>query len=222
MIAPVRRALRVLSTALVTAGLVVLADVAITLAWEEPVSSIYGEIQQRQAASELDDLEESFADELGELRGPELRQARILADRLADRMQAGEGIGRVKIPAIGLDAVLVEGTDEGTLQKGPGHYPETKLPGQGSTIGIAGHRTTYLAPFRQINELEGGDEVIVELPYGELTYAVEKARVVEPTDIQIVRDVNRERLVLTACHPLYSAAQRYAVFARLAEIELFG
>jgi len=217
-----RRVLRILSTALITAGVIVLSDAGITLAWKEPVSSIYGEFRQAQAAGQLEELERSFAPELAELRdGDERRQARVLAKQLARQMQTGEGIGRVKIPAIGLDTVLVQGTDTGTLQKGPGHYPETKLPGQGSTIGIAGHRTTYLAPFRKINELRRGDEVVVELPYGKFTYEVDRIRIVEPSDVQIVRDVGYEQLVLTACHPLYSAAQRYAVFARLEDLELF-
>jgi sortase A len=218
-----RRVLRALATALITAGVIVLADAAMTLAWKEPVSSIYGEIRQAHAAGQLENLERSFAGELGELGdGNEPEQARALAERLAKRMQTGEGIGRVKIPAIGLDTVLVEGTDTGTLRKGPGRYPETELPGQGGTIGIAGHRTTYLAPFRKIAELRSGGEVVIELPYGAFTYVVDRTRIVEPSDVQVVRDVGYEQLVLTACHPLYSAAQRYAVFARLREIELFA
>jgi sortase A len=73
---------------------------------------------------------------------------------------------------------------------------------------------------RHIDEVEDGDELIVEMPYGTFTYAVEKHRIVEPTDVEIVRDVGRERIVLTACHPLYSAAQRYALFGRVIEIDL--
>jgi sortase A len=218
----VHRVLRIISTALITAGIVVLADVGITLAWEEPVSSIYGEIQQQRAEGELDDLEESFLDRpLPDVEGlTGVKAARKLADAFENDLDTGKGIGRIDAPGMGLDAVIVEGTDTSTLQKGPGRYPETALPGQGKTIGIAGHRTTYLAPFRHINDAEEGDEVVVEMPYGTFTYTVEKTKIVEPEDVEIVRDIGRERLVLTACHPLYSAAQRYALFGRLTEIDV--
>jgi sortase A len=224
----VRRALRVLSTALITAGLVILADVAATLAWKEPVSTIYGSIQQGRAADELDELRESFPS-AADLRALERvegvrEKAAVLADRFADRLssQDGKGIGRIRIPSIGLDTVLVEGTATDTLQKGPGRYPETALPGQSETIGIAGHRTTYLAPFRHIDDLEGGDEIVLEMPYASFTYEVERTEVVEPSDVGIVRDTGTERVVLTACHPLYSAAERIAVFADLADVSLFA
>jgi sortase A len=224
----VRRVLRILSTALITAGIVILADVAVTLAWKEPVSTIYGSIQQGQAEDELEELRDEFPSP-ADLRALErvdgVRQkAGVLADRFADQVRErnGEGIGRVRIPRLDLDTVLVEGTDTGTLKKGPGRYPDTAVPGQGETIGIAGHRTTYLAPFRHIDELEEGDEVIVEMPYATFTYEVEQVDIVDPSDVQIVDDVGYERLVLTACHPLYSAAQRYAVFAELAGVSLFA
>ena len=219
--AAVHRFLRVLSTTLVVAGIVVLADVGVTLAWEEPLSSLYGTIRQQQAADELDELEESFLAELPDVAGlGHVKAARRLADAFEDELETGQGIGRIRIPRIDLDAVVVQGTDSTTLQKGPGHYPGRGIPGQGATVGVAGHRTTYLAPFRNIDEVEDGDELIVEMPYGTFTYAVEMHRIVEPTDVEIVRDVGRERLVLTACHPLYSAARRYALFGRLVEIDL--
>lgn len=216
------RAIRILSTTLMTAGVIVLADVALTLVWAEPVSSVYGSIQQGRAEDELRDLENSLA----ERPQPDVSRlgsaaaARRLANAFEDELAEGRGIGRIEIPAIGVDAVMVEGTDSSTLQKGPGRYPETGLPGQGTTIGVAGHRTTYLAPFRDVNQLERGDEIAIEMPYGTFTYEVEKTRIVDPEDTEIVRDVGRERLVLTACHPLYSASQRYAVFARLVDVEL--
>jgi sortase A len=138
------------------------------------------------------------------------------------------------IPSIDLDIVVVEGTDTASLQKGPGHYTLAKtpelvkqgdgsaFPGQGMTMGIAGHRTTYLAPFRRIDEIEMGDEILLEMPYGNFTYAVQKHEIVDPDEVSIVRNVGYDRLVLTACNPLYSAAQRYAQFARLTDISLFA
>jgi sortase A len=115
--------------------------------------------------------------------------------------------------------VFVEGTDTASLRKGPGHYPETAFPGQGRTVAVAGHRTTYLAPFRSINEIADGDQVTLEMPYATFTYEVEGHRVVTPDQVGIIRNVGYERLVLTACHPLYSAAERWAVFARLERID---
>jgi sortase A len=216
------RTLRTLSIVLITAGLVVLSDVAATLAWKEPVSSIYGAIQQQRAEDDLDELEDAFAERpLPDVRGlTDVRAAGKLADAFEDEVATGQAIGRILIPGIDLDAVVVQGTDTASLQKGPGHYPDTALPGQGKTIGVAGHRTTYLAPFRHIDQIAPGDEVVVEMPYGDFAYGVTNTEIVDPEDVDIVDDVGFERLVLTACHPLYSAAERYAIFARLVEIDL--
>ena len=220
------RTLRILSTALVTAGLVVLADVGLTLAYKEPLSTIYGSIQQREAEDQLDELERSFADDAEVRRAASIdditQRVSVLADLFSERARTGRGIGRIVIPEIDLDVVLVEGTDTATLQKGPGRYPDTAFPGQGRTVGIAGHRTTYLAPFRRLNVLERRDEIRVEMPYGVFVYEVEMTRIVEPSQTEVVRDIAYERVVLTACHPLYSAAQRIVVFGKLKEISLFG
>jgi sortase A len=219
----VRRALGILAVALITAGIVIGVDVGMTLAWKEPVSTVYGMIQQGKAEDSLDEVTRTF-DELPQVqaaereRDPKVRVEK-LARAFADTVETGQGIGRIEIPAIGLDTVFVEGTDTSTLQKGPGRYPETAFPGQGRTIGIPGHRTTYLAPFREINEVADGDEIVLEMPYGTFTYTVEKHEIVEPSQVEIVDDVGYERLVLTACHPLYSAAQRWAVFAKLDRID---
>jgi sortase A len=223
IIRPVHRFLRILSTVLITAGVIVLIDVGVTLVWEEPVSSLYAAIQQRRAEAELDDLETSFLAErsLPDVQGlTDVKAARELANAFANDVETGNGIGRIDAPAMDVDAVIVEGTDTETLQKGPGRYPDTALPGQGRAIGIAGHRTTYLAPFRQIDEIDVGEEIVVEMPYGIFTYAVERTEIVEPNAVEVVRDVGHERVVLTACHPEYSAAERYVVFGRLVGIEL--
>jgi sortase A len=215
------RALRILSTALITAGLVIFLDVGLTLAGREPVSSIYGSIQQAQARSQLADLEKSFSAEISKpdivrIKNPKQRIAK-LADRFAKQAKTGEAIGKIQIPRFDLDAVLIQGTDTSSLEKGPGHYPETPFPGQPGTVGIAGHRTTYLAPFRHIDSLVPGDEVMIHMPYADFTYTVQKHEIVDPSDVQITDPVGYQRLVLTACNPLYSAAQRYAIFAKLTD-----
>ena len=219
------RPLRILSTALITAGLVVLADAVATLVWQEPVSAAYASLQQSRAGDELEDLESEFdPGDVGFLRADasEAAKARVLAERFERTITEGQPIGRVKVDSIGLDTVLMNGTDTATLQKGPGRYARTPLPGMGETTGIAGHRTTYLAPFRKINEITEGDEIRVELPYAAFTYEVQEHEIVRPSDVQILDSVGYERVVLTACHPLYSAAERWAVFAKLTSIDTFA
>jgi sortase A len=218
----VDRAFHILSVALIAAGIVVLADVATTLVWREPVSSLYASIKQHDASGQLDQLEREFptpADRRAARRvHGTRRQVKVLADRFSRQVQDGQAIGRVAIPSIGLDIAMVQGTNTADLQKGPGHYPSTPFPGQPGTTAIAGHRTTYLAPFRNIDSLHGGNLIEIEMPYATLDYRVERTRVVDPTDLGILHRAPYQRLVLTACHPLYSASQRIVAFARLDRI----
>ena len=221
-----RRLLHILSITLITAGIVVMLDVGLTLVWEEPLSAAYGSLKQSQASDELDQLESEFParGDLAALQGVvgDAQQARVLADRYRAHIKTGEGIGRIIIDRINLNMVVIQGTDTASLQKGPGHYPITPLPGEPGTVAIAGHRTTYLAPFRHINDIQNGDEIRLQMPYAAFTYVVEKHEIVDPTDTQIVDPVGYDRLLLTACHPLYSAAKRWALFARLRRIDTFA
>lgn len=215
-----RRFGHIISIALITAGLVVLADVGITLAYKEPISSIYGSIKQGEAADQLRDLEASYPtqEDLHAIAqvDRDRRRIAILARRFAAQANTGDAIGRIIAPAMdGLNIVVVQGTDTTSLQKGPGHYPETPFPGEGGTVGIAGHRTTYLAPFRHIDSMKPGDRIVLKMPYARFVYRVQKTAIVDPNDLGVVREVGYERLVLSACNPLYSAAQRYIVFARM-------
>jgi sortase A len=198
---------------------VLLIDVGVTLAWKEPISSLYGAIRQMGLDDDITALEKDFPEAQGPNPAAVRRDAARLGKKLAATVGQGEGIGRLRIPAIGADLAMVEGTDLGSLQEGPGHYSATKMPGEGGTVGVAGHRTTYGAPFREIDMLEEGDEIFMEMPYATVVYSVDDARVVAPTQVGIVRERERERLVLTACHPVYSAAERYAVFAAFDRIE---
>ena len=139
---------------------------------------------------------------------------RFAARAALRRTQEGDPVGRLRADAIGLDEIVVEGTDGAPLRRGPGHYPGTPLPGARGTVAIAGHRTTYGAPFRRVDDLEPGDRIELKMPYGRFSYRVERTRIVAPTATWVTRRVAYDRLVLTACHPLYSAAQRIVVFAR--------
>lgn len=217
-----RRALRAISTVLIVAGVLMIADAGITLAWQEPVSALLARIEQNRLSGQLDRIEQ---------RGPTRVQQRVLAALATQRRRIeflarearrtaleGDPIGRIAIPAIGADFVVVQGTDTASLRKGPGHYPATTFPGLSGTVAIAGHRTTYLAPFRHIDDLEHGDRIVLTMPYGRFTYRVQRDQVVDPDALWVTRDVGYQRLVLSACHPLYSAAQRIVVFARLEQV----
>lgn len=127
------------------------------------------------------------------------------------------------IPKLGIDPVFVHGTRWAQdLTKGPGHYEQTSLPGLGKTTGIAGHRTTFGAPFRHIDELERGDEIVVEMPYGTFHYRVDEHEIVDDHDWSVINERGYDALMLSACHPLYSASQRWIVYARLVRVEPAG
>ena len=139
---------------------------------------------------------------------------------------AGEAIARIIIPSIDLDAIVVAGVEVEDLRKGPGHYSTTPLPGQPGNAAIAGHRTTYGAPFGRIAELNAGDAIIVETLQGRFVYRVLPGqpgmaghalgfRIVAPTALEVLDDVGDNRLTLTSCHPKYSSRKRIIVHAAL-------
>jgi len=214
-----RRALRAISTVLIVAGVLMIADAGITLAWQEPVSALLARIEQSKLSGQLNRIERRGPTPVQQrvLRALETQRRRIefLAREARRTAQAGDPIGRIAIPAIGADFVVVQGTDTASLRKGPGHYPSTTFPGLPGTVAIAGHRTTYLAPFRHVDDLERGDRIVLTMPYGRFTYRVQRTQIVDPDALWVTRDAGYQRLVLSACHPLYSAAQRIIVFARL-------
>jgi len=217
-----RRAGRALSTALIVAGVLLIADAALTVAWQEPVTALMAKLSQNRLADDLRRLEAAGPTQvelqaLGSLRD-ERRRIAFLARSLRRRLQPGQAAGRIRIPKIGVNFVLVEGTGAGDLRKGPGLYPDQPLPGVPGTTAIAGHRTTYLAPFRHVDQLGRGDQIRIEMPYGTFTYVVEGHRIVSPNDLGVLRRVGYDRLVLSACHPLFSASHRIVVFARLQRV----
>ncbi len=137
-------------------------------------------------------------------------------------VSVGDGIARISAPSIGLDAIVVElwGLDDAeNLKRGPGHIPETAYPGQPGNCVISGHRTTYGAPFRHIEQLAAGDTIILVTADNRYTYEVYEQRIVLPTDLTVLEQSGEPKLTLTACHPWYSAAERIVVIARLVESE---
>ena len=122
------------------------------------------------------------------------------------------------IGRLGLNMVLVNGTNHDTLTKGPGRDPRTFMPGQDRLVYIAGHRTTYLAPFSHIDSIRAGDYIRLEMPYATFVYRATRHRVVIASDLSVLRSPRHELLELQACHPRFFATQRYIVAARLVRV----
>jgi len=134
----------------------------------------------------------------------------------------GEGVTRLVVPRMGLDVIVVElwGLDDAqNLKRGPGHIPGTAYPGQPGNMVISGHRTTYGAPFKHIEEIQPGDEIILITADNRYTYEVYEQRIVAPTDLTVLEQGEEAKVTLTACHPWYSAAQRIVVIGRLVSAE---
>jgi sortase A len=132
----------------------------------------------------------------------------------------GEPIGKIIIPSIGMDVIMVEGTGKGDLKVGPGHWPETPFPGQGGNFVVSGHRTTYGAPFLKLNKVEVGDEINIVTPYAVARYIVTRVIIVLPTEVNEVAQLGKEQVSLAACHPIYSARQRIVVQGDLTGFKL--
>jgi sortase A len=213
-----RAVLRFIGAVLATTGVLLLADVAVTLLWQEPVSALFAARSQDELEDQLDATSRRFeqASQPARAGQPRRRLTPARAARAYEaRLRTGRAFGRIEMPTLDRSFVMAEGTNAATLRKAPGHYPSTDLPGQRGTVAVAGHRTTYGAPFADLDELRRGEPIVVEMPYGRFMYRVEVNRIVEPTAWWVTRTSGHERLVLTTCHPPFSAAKRLVVFARL-------
>jgi sortase A len=214
------RAMRVLAIAMIVVGALALVDAGITLVWQEPFSALYAKLRQDHLSGALKKVEHA-APTAVEQRGlvdlsDVRRRIAFLAGGLEGRTADGSPVGRINIPRIGASFVVIKGTSTSDLEGGPGIYSETVFPGMAGTTAIAGHRTTYLAPFRHIDQLHAGSVILVNMPYARFTYTVTGKRVVAPTDVRAaVGNVGYTRIVLSACTPLFSAAKRLLVFGRL-------
>jgi sortase A len=203
-----RRLRRIAGFGLLAVGLLLIAETVVTVTWKEPFTALSAHSAQKKLEAKLD--------RIGVM--PPARRDRLpaLAHRLERRTREGDPLGRIVIPRIGASYVFVSGTEAPDLRKGPGHYLQTALPGEHGTVGIAGHRTTYLAPFKKIDKLAPGDRIELRMPYGSFWYAVTGTKIVAPDHMAVLRHPGGgDWVVLTACHPLYSAAKRIVVTARL-------
>jgi sortase A len=139
------------------------------------------------------------------------------ADQNIPTVEEGDAIARLEIPAIGVDEIVVAGVEKSDLKRGPGHYPETPLPGQLGNSAIAGHRTTYGQPFYDVDRLQPGDEIITTTPAGRFVYKVTGQSIVTPDRREVVATIDPTvaNLTLTSCHPRWTAQKRIVITSEL-------
>jgi sortase A len=222
-----RRVVRTAGLVLIAAGIALFVWGVAVWQWEDPFTSAYTAYEQRK-------LDDHYADAAAAYDPPASRPVSptsppvSLAARRRDvaaaarayrrGLERGEPLGRLRIPRLDLDMVVVQGTDEESLKKGPGHYPFSFLPGEGRLIYLAGHRTTYAAPFSRIDRLRKGDRVTMELPYATVEYRITGHRIVPATATEVLRSGHKEVLALQACHPRFFASHRWIAYAEPVKI----
>jgi sortase A len=229
---------RIFGTGLIATGTGLLIFVMITILWGDPFTRLTENGAQQTLKREFATYTENAGAYTNAGLDPELTRA--TAARWRKNVPLGDPVGQISIPSIKLKKTFVHGARHPDLQKGPGLYKEVGLPGSGAPIAIAGHRTTFGAPFLDIDKIKVGAKIVLTVPYGRFTYTVTREQIITPTDWSIIdygaaepTSASRkavlktrrcigscEHLVLTACHPKYSAAKRYAVFARLTSVQL--
>jgi sortase A len=211
---------RILGMLLIAAGVLTLAWVVVVWQWQDPFTAIYTHVQQTRLSHSYERRVHAYQPK--PTHGEDLAavQVQIAAEARAYRrgLHTGDPVGRLQIGRIGLKMVVVQGTDHETLKKGPGHYEPSALPGEGHLIYIAGHRTTYLAPFARINDIEVGDYITFSAPYATFTYRVKRHYIVPSDQLSVLADHGSEILRLQACHPRFFATHRYIVDASLVSI----
>jgi len=206
------------------AGLLGLVWVVLVWQWQDPFTALYTVWQQDKLQGQLNREFREYG--MPHRSGPDLVSATAEADaiakaaaRLRRAATPGEPIGRIEIPRLGLNMILVNGTDEASLERGPGRDARSYMPGQNRLVYIAGHRTTYLAPFANIDKIEDGDPITLEMPYGTFIYRAVRHRIVAATNLSVLRSPRHEQLELQACHPRFFATQRWIVYATLVTVK---
>lgn len=214
---PMRKLGRILGTLLIVVGLGTLAWAFVVWRWQDPFTSLYTGWQQHKLAARYEQRVENFHPlraEADASLAAERRELGLEARRYRLSSRRGDPIGRIVVPRLHLNMILVDGTDHDTLKKGPGRDLRTFMPGEGQLSYVAGHRTTYSAPFSHIDAFRPGDRVTIELPYATFVYRVTRHAIVPADDIGRLRSHGFEELALQACHPRFFATQRYIVYAR--------
>ena len=219
-----RRFGRWLGLALVLAGVAVLVWAFVVWRWNDPFTAFYTHRQQSELRHQLDALVATARAETDNSRAAKPTEAERRAEvaRAARELRAsareGSAIGRLLVPRLGLDMVVVDGTSSSALKRGPGLDGRTFMPGEGELSYIAGHRTTYGAPFAHLDRLRPNDPITMVMPYGTLHYRVTRHQIVDDEDLSVLRSNGSDVLALQACHPRFFATQRYIVWATLRRV----
>jgi sortase A len=216
-----RRTRQLVSWTLVLTGIAVGAWTIAVWRWQDPFTALYTAHRQAQLSSDLRQSAKAFVATLPQeapsatspRKPPSAAALRRLATSYASRTPEGGPLGKLVIPRLGLRLTFVNGTSSADLRAGPGRDERTGLPGQQRLVYIAGHRTTFGAPFANIDRLRPGDSIVLELPYAVFTYRVTGTRIVDAHDLSVLRPGTRELVVLQACHPRFFATQRLLVYA---------
>jgi sortase A len=218
-----RRLLRLVSVLILLAGVGTLGWAGLTWRWEDPFTGVYTALEQRELSRGYEKRAAQFMQKV-QTDAPAVTPSRIRADakRYREASWPGAPIGRIRIPRLGLKMIVVNGTDERTLRRGPGRYLGSYMPGEGQLVYVAGHRTTYSAPFSDIDALKQGDRVTLELPYGTFEYRIARSVIVGASDTKVLRSDGRELLALQSCHPRFFASQRYIAYARPVRVTVPG
>ena len=211
---------------MIVAGVLMLAWAFTVWRWEDPFTALLNRFDQRELSRNLERRFDSFVP-APEPKAPATASShRSSLPRSAAKWERsskpGDAVARLRIPRLGLKSVVVNGTDHNSLKRGPGRYLKSAMPGEGELVYIAGHRTTYGAPFARIDRLERGDKVFLELPYGTFEYVVTGHRIVRASKTSELKSRGFEQLALQACHPRFFAAERYIVYARPVRVWLDG
>jgi sortase A len=215
------RLVRIFGSALIVAGVLVLAWTLVVWRWNDPITSIYTRWQQHELTDEYVSLDARYHGHRVPQRASLAVAERMIAtDARRFRRSAAQGaaIGRIVVPRLDLSMVLVNGTDTASLKKGPGRDARTSMPGQGELVYIAGHRTTYLAPFARIDQMQPGDAITLRMPYGTFEYRVTGHQIVGSHALWVLKTHHRDVVALQACHPRFFATHRYIVWAKLARV----
>jgi sortase A len=241
-----RRLLRVAGSLLIVAGLLMLVWAFVVWRWEDPFTRVYTALEQRRLESSYEDRLAEYVRDAPPVTGASggmerttpvvpVTWLRAAARRYRSASGRGDALGHLRIPRLQVDMVLVNGTDSRSLKRGPGRYaglpgdidvvgdrPKSYMPGEGHLVYVAGHRTTYSAPFANIDDLERGDRVVVEMPYATFEYRVTRHEVVRDDVLRVLDSRGREVLALQACHPRFFASQRYIVYATPVRVTTSG
>ena len=221
-----RRFARAAGLVMAVAGVLTLVWALVVWQWQDPFTGLYTTWQQHRLEGQLNREFHEYAGPRpalavqGTTTHAEAHAVGLAAARFRRTATEGQPIGRIVIPRLGLNMILVNGTNDGSLKRGPGRDLRTYMPGQNRLVYIAGHRTTYLAPFSHIEDIRPGDPITLEMPYATFRYRAVRHVIVRADDLAVLRSPRHELLALQACHPRFFATHRYIVYARLRSVKL--